>query len=59
MKRATVIHTLNELPKEFELDELLEKLIVLEKIDAGLQEAKEGKTIEHEKVKTMAAKWSK
>lgn len=59
MKKATVIHALNELPGEFKLDALLERLIVLEKIDAGLKEAKAGKTISHESVKKMVAKWQK
>jgi hypothetical protein len=59
MKKATVINALNELPKEFKLDELLERLLVLEKIEAGLKEAKSGKTVAHDRVKKMAAKWQK
>jgi predicted transcriptional regulator len=59
MKKTTVINTLNELPKEFQLDELLERLIVIEKIDAGLKEAKEGKTVSHEVAKKMIAKWQR
>ncbi|MBK7964914.1 MAG: hypothetical protein IPK10_06270 [Bacteroidetes bacterium] len=59
MKKTTVINTLNELPKEFQLDELLERLIVIEKIDAGLREAKEGKTVSHEVAKKMIAKWQR
>ena len=38
MKKTAVINTLNALPKEFQLDELLERLMVVEKIDAGLKE---------------------
>lgn len=59
MKKSTIIQTLNELPKEFDLDELLERLIVIEKIDEGMEDAKAGKTISHEKVKKMVAKWHK
>ena len=59
MKKATVIHALNELPKEFNLDELLDRLILIEKIDAGLAESKSGKTIRHEHLKKMVAKWQK
>jgi predicted transcriptional regulator len=58
MKKATVIHALNELPKEFNL-ELLDRLILIEKIDAGLAESKSGKTIRHEQLKKMVAKWQK
>jgi predicted transcriptional regulator len=59
MQKSTIIHTLNELPSKFNLDDLLEKLIVIEKIDEGMEEAKTGKTISHDKVKKMVAKWHK
>jgi predicted transcriptional regulator len=59
MQKSTIIHTLNELPSKFNLDDFLEKLIVIEKIDEGIEEAKTGKTISHDKVKKMVAKWHK
>jgi predicted transcriptional regulator len=59
MQKSTIIHTLNELPSKFNLDDFLEKLIVIEKIDEGMEEAKTGKTISHDKVKKMVAKWHK
>ena len=59
MQKSTIIHTLNELPSKFNLDEFLERLIVIEKIDEGMEEAKTGKTISHDKVKKMVAKWHK
>ena len=59
MKKSTVINTLNELPKNFDLDDFLERLIVIEKIDEGMEEAKTGKTISHDKVKKVVAKWYK
>jgi hypothetical protein len=59
MKRTNVISVLNELPKEFPLDELLERLLVIEKIEKGLSDLKEGKTISHAKVKKEAAKWQR
>lgn len=58
MKKSTVIQTLNELPQRFDLDEFLERLLVIEKIDDGLEEAKSGKTLSHEKLKKMLAKWN-
>ena len=59
MKKNTVVTALNELPKDFDLDQLIEKLIVIEKIDAGISQAKEGKTVSHENVKKMLKKWQK
>jgi hypothetical protein len=37
MKKSTVLHTLNDLPQKFDLDEFLECLIVIQKIDEGLR----------------------
>lgn len=59
MKKTTVINTLNEFPKEFQLDELLEKLIIIDKIEVGLKESKEGKTISHVDAKKAISKWLK
>jgi len=59
MQKSTIIHTLNELPSKFNLDDFLERLIVIEKIDEGMEDAKAGKTISHDKVKKMVAKWHK
>ncbi len=53
------MHALNELPQKFDLDEFLERLIVIQKIDEGLEDEKNGKTISHDKVKKMVAKWNK
>jgi predicted transcriptional regulator len=59
MKREKVIETLNELPKEFELEEFMEKLVFVEKVEEGLAQIKKGKTITHIEMKEMVKKWSK
>ena len=59
MQKSTILNTLNDLPNKFNLDEFLERLIVIEKINEGMEEAKAGKTVSHDKVKKMAAKWHK
>jgi hypothetical protein len=51
MKKATIINALNDLPAEINLDDFFEKLIVIEKIESGLEDVKKGKTLRHEKVK--------
>jgi hypothetical protein len=59
MKKTTVINALSELPNEFNLDKLLERLLVIEKIDEGLKDAKAGKTISHESAKKIISKWQR
>jgi predicted transcriptional regulator len=59
MKKAAVISVLNELPREFSFDDFLDRLMVIEKIEAGLKDAKAGKTLSHDEVKKSVAKWLK
>jgi hypothetical protein len=57
MKKDRLIETINELPSEFDLDELIEKLIFKEKIEKGLKQLRDGNTKSHEQVKELARKW--
>ena len=60
MKKQTVIQTLNDFPKEINLDELFERLIVTEKIEKGLAQIEKGQTVPHEKVVAhFIKKWRK
>jgi len=59
MKKTTVMNALSELPNEFNLDKLLERLLVIEKIEEGLKEAKAGKVVSHEAAKKIISKWQK
>ena len=51
MKRANIIDTVNELPQECELEELLEKLIFIEKVEGELNQLETGKVVPHEQLK--------
>jgi len=57
MKREKAIETVNELPQEFELEELLEKLVFVEKVESGLKQLEAGEVISHDSVKEIAKKW--
>ena len=57
MNKDKVIYTVNELPQNFELDELMEKLIFIEKVESGLQQVEQGKVVSHEKAKEIAKQW--
>lgn len=49
--------TVKELPQEFELEDLLEKLVFAQKVEDGLKQLQAGKTLAHEKVKEIVKKW--
>jgi hypothetical protein len=60
MRKQTAINTINEFPKEFNLEELLERLVFIEKVEHGIVQAKNGKTTGHNKVvESFRKKWSK
>ena len=57
MKREKAIATIKELPPEFDLEDLMEKLVFVEKVEKGLKQLDDGKTVPQEKVKEMTKKW--
>jgi predicted transcriptional regulator len=58
MRRERVIETIKDLPNEFDLETVIERLIFIDKVEKGLKQAEEGKTISHEEVKKRVSKWS-
>ncbi len=57
MKRDKVIELIKELPQEFELETLIERLIFIDKVEQGLKQIEDGETISHEQVIETAKKW--
>ena len=57
MKRDKVIESIKELPQDFELETLIERLIFIEKVEQGLKQIKKGETISHEQIEQIAKKW--
>jgi len=57
MRRDKAIETIKEFPQEFELEELIERLVFVEKVERGLRQIEQGKTVTHEKVKEITKKW--
>jgi predicted transcriptional regulator len=59
LTREKVIKSIQDLPDSFTIDELIDRLIFIEKVEQGLQQSAEGKVIPHEEVKKIIEKWSK
>jgi hypothetical protein len=60
MKKDKVIASLNELPDEFTIEELIQRMLFIEKVEKGIEQADKGKTIPLEEVKKQfKTKWSK
>jgi hypothetical protein len=60
MNKSKVIETLDQLPNEFSTEELIDRLLFVEKIEQGIRDAEEGKVISLDTAKErFKAKWSK
>ncbi|MCB9235797.1 MAG: hypothetical protein H6581_29385 [Bacteroidia bacterium] len=59
IKKEIVQNALNEFPEEFSIDELLDRLILLQKIQTGLEQSKNNHVISNEDAKVRMAKWLK
>ena len=58
MLTKEIVHSqVEEMPNEFTLDELIERLIVVEKNNRGLQDIEEGKILTEEELDKRMAKW--
>lgn len=53
MKKEDVIEAMKELPQDFELEKLLEKLVFMEKVEKGLLQLDQGITVPHYQVKEI------
>lgn len=54
-----VISSLKDMPEQFSIDELMDKLILLQKIEKGLEQSKAGEVYTTQEVKDMLQRWPK
>jgi len=59
MTKNKVLEAVNELPQEFDLDELIDRLIFIEKVEKGLQQLDQGETKTHDEAKRIIKSWQK
>jgi predicted transcriptional regulator len=59
LTKSNVIKTINKLPDNFSIDELVDKMILLDKIEKGINEANNGKVISEDEVERLMGEWLK
>ena len=59
LTKSTVQKSIDRLPSQFSIDELIEQLIFIQKVEDGILQSKDGNVISHEDVKGVISKWSK
>jgi predicted transcriptional regulator len=57
LTKKALLKSVKELPEEFTIDELMERLVVLQKIERGLKEMAEGKGLTTEQARKRLARW--
>jgi len=54
-----VIKSLKDMPDQFSIDELMDKLILLQKIEMGLEQSEKGEVYSTQQAKDILKQWSK
>jgi predicted transcriptional regulator len=59
LTKTAVLNTITRFPDHFSIDELVDKMILLDKIERGIQQADHGKVISEEELDKKIEEWSK
>lgn len=59
LTKEKVIGTISKLPETFSLDELVERITVLEKIEKGLKDSDEERVISKKELEERMEEWPK
>jgi hypothetical protein len=57
IKKDALLRTINDLPDQFSFDDLLDRILLLQKIEIGIEQSKEGKTYTTEQAREKLKKW--
>ena len=57
--KERVLQAVQDLPDDASIEEAMERLLFLAKVERGLKQADAGQTIPHSQVKERMAKWLK
>ena len=57
--KERLVQAIQELPENASIEDAMERLLLLAKIERGLRQADAGQTIPHADVKARMAKWLK
>ena len=59
LNKRTVLERIKDMPDRFSVDELLERMVVLRKVERGMAEMAAGKGMNSAQAKKKLAKWLK
>ena len=59
LTKEKLLKTVQELPDNFSIDDFLDKIMLLQKIEIGLEQSRNGETFSTEEAKVRLQKWVK
>ena len=59
LNKEQLIQTIKNLPESFSLDDLLDSLVLIQKVETGLEQSTTGQTLTTEQAKQKLNKWLK
>jgi predicted transcriptional regulator len=57
LTKEKIIQTIKDLPDQFSVEDLFERIILLQKIETGLEQSKAGQTVSTDEAKKRLSKW--
>lgn len=57
--KELVLEAVRNLPEDAAIEDAMEKLLVIAKIERGIEQADNGQTVSHDEVKQRVSKWLK
>lgn len=57
--KIQLIQTIEDMPEEFSIDDFLDKILLLQKIETGLNQSEKGEILTTEEAKERLNKWLK
>jgi predicted transcriptional regulator len=55
--KEKLLQSINDMPDKFSIDDLLDRIVLLNKVETGLEQSKRGETYSSEEAKENLKKW--
>ena len=59
LTKKRIINAIESLPDNFSIDEVIDRIVLLQKIEIGLEQSEKGETYTHAEAKKKLKKWLK
>ena len=59
LTKEKIIESINKLPDNFSYEDLMDSIVLLQKVEMGVEQVREGKTNTTDEVKKKLGKWLK